>query len=396
MLLHKGGEKMKKLKIAFLSTYPPQECGIATFTYDLVNAIDKTHNNVETNIIAIEEKDRTYNFNNKVVFKIKDSDIETYMESADFINESDIDIVNIQHEFGLFGGESGSYIEYFVNALRKPIITTLHTVLTNPDELKKEITRFLVEKSEKVIVLSKSAIDILRDSYKITKDNIILIHHGVPEYDNLSKEDIKRKLGIENRFVLSTFGLINPGKGIEYALYALGDIKDKYPEILYLILGTTHPKVKRLYGEDYRNKLLKIVEELNLERNVVFVNKYLTKEELIEYLIATDVYITPYINREQICSGTLAYAIGFGKAIISTPYLYAIDMLSANRGILVDFKDSKSIAEALEKLIRDKNFLHEIERNAYELGKTMKWSNIAKQYVNVFKEVIYSKKVQVA
>ncbi|MCS7201206.1 MAG: glycosyltransferase family 4 protein [Dictyoglomus sp.] len=388
---------MKKLgTVAFLSTYPPQECGIATFTYDLVNAIDKYFPYINTQVIVIEENDKEYKFNNKVVFKIKEYNPSDYILSARYINKSNIDMVNIQHEFGIFGGKDGEYLNLFLDVIKKPVITTLHTVLTQPREEQKRIIQKIAQRSEKLIVLSNTAIQILNDVYSIPKEKITVIHHGVPIYNSLSKEEAKQKFGLSDKLVISTFGLINPGKGIEYAIEAISFLVEKYPNIVYLILGETHPKVKKIYGEDYREKLIAKVKELNLENNVIFVNKYLTKEELIEYLIATDIYITPYLNKEQICSGTLAYAIGFGKAIISTPYLYAEEMLSNNRGILVDFRNAKAISEAIDRILKNPEFMKTLEKKALEFGKQMKWPYVALKYVFLFKSIInFPKRVEV-
>lgn len=383
---------MKLGTCAFLSTYPPQECGIATFTYDLVKAIDDYFPHFKTRIIAMEEKDKEYDFDKKVIFKIKDWEPESYIEASERVNRSDIDIINIQHEFGIFGGKDGEYLEFFLDNVEKPIVTTLHTILPQPEEGKRKMTQKIAQRSEKLIVLSNTAVQILENVYNIPKEKITVIHHGVPIYNSLSKEETKSKLGLSDKIVLSTFGLINPGKGIEYALSGISLAVEKYPNILYLILGETHPKVKRLYGEDYREKLIEMVKELGLENNVTFINKYLKKEELLEYLTATDIYITPYLNRDQICSGTLAYAIGFGKAIISTPYLYAEEMLSDVRGVLVEFRNSKAIFEAIDKILKDPEFMKSLEKRALDFGRQMRWPYIAFKYVDLFKSLINSPK----
>ncbi|MGB9856658.1 MAG: glycosyltransferase family 4 protein [Dictyoglomaceae bacterium] len=375
---------------AFLSTYPPQECGIATFTYDLVNAIDMYFPYFKTQVIVMEEKDKEYDFDEKVIYKIKDWEPKTYIEVAKHVNRSDIEIINIQHEFGIFGGKDGEYLEFFLDNVEKPIVTTLHTVLPQPDEGKRKMIQKIAQRSEKLIVLSNTAVQILNSAYNIPKEKITVIHHGVPIYNSLSKEEAKSKLGLSDKIVLSTFGLINPGKGIEYALSGIALAVEKYPNIVYLILGETHPKVKKLYGENYREKLIEMVKKLNIENNVIFVNKYLTKEELLEYLIATDIYITPYLNRDQICSGTLAYAIGFGKAIISTPYLYAEEMLSDRRGLLVEFRNSKAIFEAIDKILKDPEFMKSLEEKALKFGKQMRWPYIAFKYVELFKTLVNS------
>lgn len=384
---------MKKIgTVAFLSTYPPQECGIATFTYDLVNAIDQYFPYINTKIIVMEEDYKDYKFDNKVIFKIKDSNPKDYILIAQYVNKSEIDIINIQHEFGIFGGKDGEYLKFFLNNVKKPIVTTLHTVLPQPQEGQRKMIQKIAQRSEKLIVLSNTAVQILNNSYNIPKEKIIVIHHGVPTYNSLSKEEAKQKLGLSDKLVLSTFGLINPGKGIEYAIEAISFLVEKYPNIVYLILGETHPKVKKLYGEDYREKLITKVKEFNIEKNVIFVNKYLTKEELIEYMIATDIYITPYLNRDQICSGTLAYAIGFGKAIISTPYLYAEEMLKNGRGILVEFRNSKAIFEAIDKILKNPEFMKNLEMKTSDFGKQMRWPYIAFKYTSLFKSLIITLK----
>ncbi|HOJ93375.1 MAG TPA: glycosyltransferase family 4 protein [Dictyoglomaceae bacterium] len=374
--------------VAFLSTYPPEECGIATFTYDLVNAIDQYFPYFKTRIIAMEESDKEYEFDDKVIFKIKDSEPEDYILIAKCVNESNIDIINIQHEFGIFGGKEGEYLELFLNNVEKPVVTTLHTVLPQPEEGQKKMIQKIAQKSEKLVALSNTAVQFLNNSYRVPEKKITVIHHGVPVYDSLSKKEAKLKFGLSDKIVVSTFGLINPGKGIEYVIEAVSLLVERYPNIIYLILGKTHPKAKKFYGEEYRERLMKQVKDLNIENNVVFVNKYLTKEELLEYLTATDIYITPYLNRDQICSGTLAYAMGLGKAVISTPYLYAEEMLRDRRGILVEFRNSKAIFKAIDKILKDPEFMKTLEKNALNFGKQMRWPYVAFKYVDLFKSLI--------
>lgn len=341
------------MRIAFISTYPPQECGIANFTKDLISAICSNTRNIEVFIFAPSDTDidlETEYDKSFIIYPGRDN----YIETANIINSLDIDCVSLQHEYGLFSGKDGEDIISLLEKLEVPIVTTLHTILTDPTESQRNILRKIGDLSEYLVVMAPSGARLLEELYGIGKRKIRFIHHGIPDLlPTLSKDEMRRILNIsKDTFVLSTFGLLSEGKGIEYVLWALPKILKEF-QVRYFVIGRTHPKVVRNEGEKYREKLLKIVSELGIEDCVTFVNKYLAQEEIINYLEMTDIYITPYLNPQQITSGTLSYAIGLGKIVVSTPYVYAKDMLSNGRGFLCKFRDPDSIAEVILYLLRN-------------------------------------------
>ncbi len=378
------------MKIAFISTYPPQECGIANFTRDLVKAVSDSNRDIEMFIFAPSdtyiELDTEYNR----AFLIHPGR-ESYIEIADTINSLGIDCVSLQHEYGLFSGKDGEDIIPMLERLKVPVITTLHTILTEPTERQKNILQRIGDLSEYLVVMTPSGAKLLEDVYGIDKKKVRFIHHGVPNLlPTTSREEMRKMLEIpEGTFVLSTFGLLSEGKGIEYVLWALPKILKEF-QIRYLVIGRTHPKIVKNEGERYREKLLRIVAESGLERYVTFVNRYLSQEEIINYLEMTDIYITPYLNPQQITSGTLSYAIGLGKVVVSTPYIYARDMLSNGRGFLCNFKDPDSIAEIILHLLRNPDKLEKVKGNILGLKEEMSWNNVALKYIRLFQEVINS------
>jgi len=384
-------EKMEKggmVSILYVGTFPPRACGIATFTKDLTDTMDeKFRPLLKSEVLAINDNEARYNYNDKVKFQLDETDVDAYIRLAREINNSDaIKIVNIQHEFGIFGGENGGHILYFLDTIKKPVVITLHTVEANPDEHKKRLVQSIASYCSAVVVMAKEAVRILREDYEIKNAKIFFIPHGVPSVPFNPKYP-KEKIGLKNKTIISTFGLLNRGKGIEYVLKALPSVVEKFPNIVYIIIGETHPIVRKKEGESYRDELKEIVKDLGLEKHVVFYNKYLTSNELIEYLCATDVYIAPALDKNQIVSGTLSYALGCGKAIISTPTIYAKEVLSQKRGVLVEFKNPDSIAKALIDVLSDGQLKGTLEKNAYEYGSRMVWSNVASSYLEIFNEV---------
>lgn len=375
---------VNQIDIAYVSTFPPQECGIATFTKDLSNAIEKYTPFSDPMVIAVEGNVEIHNFPNVVKFKIIKENHQSYLDAADLINDSDIWGVSLQHEYGIFGGRDGEYILDFLERLKKPIITTLHTVLSKPGENQRRIIQRIGEMSCNVVVMVKTGKDILVETYGLSKSKIKVIPHGVPNVNQRGIDEAKRSLGIRNHHVMSTFGLISRGKGIEYALKAMPGILEKHPDTIYLVLGETHPGVRNNEGESYRRELIQIVQDLGIENNVRFNNKYLTMDELIQYLSATDIYITPYINRDQISSGTLAYALGCGRAIVSTRYLYAEEVLSNGKGMLVDFKNDAEITDAVLAILDDPIMRKQMEEKSITYGRESKWFNVAIEYLNLF------------
>ena len=366
--------------VGYFSTYPPRECGIANFTKDLSEAIFDLEG-LKYSVIAINEKGALYDYDRRVKYKIDRDDAEDYVKAAEYVNSSNIQLLIIQHEFGLYGGDYGEYIKLFLENVKKPVITTLHTVQPDFDKKAIEVLRYIVERSESIVVIAHAAIDMLKRQ-GIPYKKCIVIPHGCPIIDSTNNESIKESLGLDGRLVASTFGLISSGKGIEFAIRALPEVIKKEPRIIYLIIGETHPEVRKYEGEKYRNELTRLVNELGLEEHVRFTNRFITKRELVKFLQATDIYITPYISPNQISSGTLIYALGAGKAVVSTPYYHAMEVLSSDRGLLCKFKDSASISEGINRLL-DENFRSEVQRRAYKYSRRFLWKNVAKKYLNL-------------
>ncbi|MCI1956188.1 MAG: glycosyltransferase family 4 protein [Oscillospiraceae bacterium] len=375
------------LKIGFLSTYPPRECGIATFTQDLVRAL-KQESGLKTGVIAISDKE--YRYGGDVLFEFPQQDRKSYADAAERINRSDLQALVVEHEYGIYGGDSGEYLRYLLGGVKKPVVATLHTVLPEPKEKEKEILQALCRKSEKVVTMAGNTRRILRDVYGVEPGKITVIPHGVPAFDVPPREELKKQAHLENRTVVSTFGLISPGKGLEYGIEAVARAAKKHPEVLYLILGRTHPVVVRQEGEAYRERLEKAVDDLGVRQNVRFVNKYLTKEELVRYLQLSDIYMTPYLAKDQAVSGTLAYAAGYGRVIVSTPYLYAQEMLADGRGMLAKFRDADSLAGCINFLIEHPDERKSMEQKTLRLGREMTWDRVAGRYAETFREVCRS------
>ncbi len=381
----KLAQQEKVVRIICVGSYIPRECGIATFTKDLTTAINVLNPLCLAEIMAMDENgdDRIYPW--EVKYRIKQENWESYEKGIEYINQSSAEIIHIQHEFGIFGGENGEMIVPFMEKIEKPIVTTFHTVLEKPGEQRKKIVQDIARLSKAIVVMIGAAADRLEEVYGIDKEKIIVIPHGVPDIPYGPTLHYKNELGFENNTILSTFGLINPGKGIEYVLEALPEVVEKYPTLKFLIIGATHPNLVKKQGEAYREKLLEIVKEKKLEKNVEFINRYLSLDELVQYLRATDIYISPYLGSQQIASGTLAYALGTGKACISTEYLYAKEVLAKGRGVLVKMKNLEEITVNLIDLLDNPEKRQEIEKKAYSYGRMMIWSNVALKHLNLFR-----------
>jgi glycosyltransferase involved in cell wall biosynthesis len=380
----------------FLGSYPPRECGIATFTKDVVDSFDERYN-TRSEIVAIEEPgapERAYA--EAVVGNLIQDDRDSYREIAEFVNAHPCEALNVQHEYGLFGGDNGEWIVDLISLVRKPVIVSLHTVLPNPSSDHLRTTRTICATASAVVVLSSTGKDILIDRYGIDPLKVNVVHHGVPDVPFRDTAAPKEALGLGARQVVSTFGLINSGKGLEYAIEAMRDVAAQHPETLYLILGQTHPVVRRHEGEIYRESLVKMVADYGLENNVKLIDRYLGFDELVGYLQATDIYLTPYLNPVQIVSGTLAYAIGLGKAVVSTPYLYAEELLAHGRGFLVNFRDAASIANTMNSLLEDRDLRASTERRAYRFGRQMTWPHVAQQYGRLFSSLLPNRRTALA
>jgi glycosyltransferase involved in cell wall biosynthesis len=364
------------MKLAFVGTYPPRECGIGTFTRNLLNAmldknIDATSER-EGFVVAMNDNDLTYEYPAEVKLTIRQQRQEDYLKAAKFINMSGADLCILEHEFGIFGGESGVYILTLLHRLEVPLVITLHTILKTPSYNEKAILIEICKMAQKIVVMSHKAIEFLTKVYGVPKEKIAFIEHGVPDIQ-FSQEKSKKEFKLESKKVLLTFGFISRNKGIETVIRALPDVVAAYPEVIYIILGKTHPNVLRHSGEEYRIFLMRLVKSLHLEQHVVFLNEFINEQDLFKYLYASDIYITPYLNQAQITSGTLSYAIGVGSAVISTPYWHAAEMLAEGRGKLFDFKDSDSLATTLMELLDDPEELHKIRRKAFDYGKKITW-----------------------
>lgn len=374
------------IRIAMIGSYVPRRCGIATFTNHLAGAISReacglelsTGNGVQ--IVAMTDREGEYQYGPEVAFEIHQHRKEEYRNAAEIINTSRVDAVSLQHEYGLFGGPCGDYLFEFLDRLRKPIISTLHTVLTEPDPEQRDVMKRVCQRSETVIVMANRARMILNEIYEVPADRIRMIHHGVPDVPLGDTEPFKERFGLSGRPVILTFGLLSPGKGIETMLDAVAKVVPEYPEIAYIVLGVTHPDVRRESGEQYRLSLERRAVDLGIQKNILFHNRYVSDEDLVEYLQAADFYATPYHTKEQITSGTLAYAVATGKAIISTPYWHAQELLANGRGELVDFGNIDGFANALQKLLSDPEHRKNISRAAYQYGREMIWSRVAQQY----------------
>ena len=374
--------------VAYLSSFPPRECGIATFTKDLLGAITGIPAYKTPTVIAVNEKGAIYHYDKRVKCVIERDKIETYIQAAQYINSSDTRLVNLQHEFGLFGGHYGEHILSFFDAVKKPVVTTLHTVEPDFDPKAQAVLRKIVAKSEAIVVIVDVAIGLLKKQ-NIPIKKYAVIPHGCPDIPVVNSEKIKASIGLQGSFVISTFGLISRGKGIEYAIRALPHVIKRAPNAIYLVIGETHPEVRKNEGETYRKKLMRLVDVLGLENHVRFHNRFLSKRELIRYLQATDVYVSPFLSQGQISSGTLSYALGAGRAVVSTPYLHAEEALAEGRGVFCKFQDSQSIAEGINKLLNEE-LRASIQTKAYEYSRKFVWSNVAKEYVKLFEKSIKS------
>ncbi len=378
------------LGIYFVGSYLPRKCGIATFTYDLAHALGEEIGHENCRITAINNRPEGYDYPDEVAFEIQQNRINDYRLAADYVNYSDVDIVSLQHEFGIFGGPEGTYINHFLGNLKKPVVSTFHTVLSAPTEEYRRALLDVAELSQAVVVMSRRGVEILRTVYGIPEEKLFFIHHGVPDVPFVDPNFHKDQFQVEGRFVLLTFGLLNPNKGIETVIKALPDVVRKFPQVAYIILGATHPEIKKIHGEEYRVSLQRRVVRLGLEKHVFFYNRFVDFKELCEFLGACDIYITPYLSREQSTSGTLAYALGMGKAVISTPYTYAAEMLQDGRGMLMDFGDFRGLATIIVRLIENEVNRHQIRKKAYELGRTMVWNRVAGEYLKAFERVLGS------
>jgi glycosyltransferase involved in cell wall biosynthesis len=373
-------------KVAFLGDYLPRKCGIATFTTDLRCAVAKEFPAMQCLVVPVNDLAEGYDYPAEVRFEIAEQDLPSYLRAADFLNITDVNVVCVEHEFGIFGGPAGSHVLALLRELQMPIVTTLHTVLREPNAEQRRVMRELIRLSTRLVVMSERGREFLREICKAPENKIDLIPHGIPDMPFADPNYFKDEFGVAGKQVLLTFGLLSPNKGIEFALRALPDIIREFPNVVYIVLGQTHPNLLRDEGEAYRLSLERLAIDLGVQKNVVFFNRFVELEELMRFIGAADIYLTPYLTESQITSGTLAYAFGAGNAVVSTPYWHAAELLTAERGKLVPFRDAKAIAIAVVELLRDEPLRHLMRKNAYKLGRDMVWNRVAQLYAKSFEQ----------
>ena len=379
------------MKIVFIGTYPPRECGIGTFTKNLYNSMvtkkERLRNDYEGIVIALNDFDNDYEYPEEVKLTISQDQQEEYLQAAEFINISGADLCILEHEFGIFGGQNGVYILPLLHRLNVPIIVTLHTILKTPSYNEKAVLQEICKMAYKIVVMSHKAIEFLVGIYNIPSEKISFIEHGVPNLQ-FSAQKSKSEFKLEHKKVLMTFGFIGRNKGIETVIKALPKIIEKHNNVLYMVLGKTHPNVARHSGEEYRIFLMRLVKNLKLEEHVFFLNEYLGIQDLFKYLSATDIYITPYLNEAQITSGTLSYAIGVGSAVVSTPYWHAAELLADGRGKLFNFNDSDNLTMIITELLNNPGELNKLKSKARKYGKKITWEKTGEKYMNLAQQII--------
>ncbi|HBX49661.1 MAG TPA: glycosyl transferase [Bacteroidales bacterium] len=382
------------MKIAYIGTYPPRECGIGTFTMNLYKSMVSGNNSttdlIEGFIVAMDDHEQTFNYPEEVKLTIRQEHQRDYLKAVKFINLSGADICVLEHEFGIYGGQNGIYILPLLHRLEIPLIVTLHTIVKTPSYNEKAVLQEICKMAHKVVVMSHKAIEFLTSVYNVDKEKIAFIEHGVPDIQ-YNQEQSKKEFKLENKKILLTFGIISRNKGIETVIKALPKVIEKYPEVLYMVLGKTHPNVLRHSGEEYRNYLQRLIKSLNLDNHVFFMNEFVNQKELFKYLSASDIYITPYLNEAQITSGTLSYAIGVGSAVISTPYWHASELLADGRGRLFNFNDSEELSMIFMDLLDHPEALKNLRKKAYDYGKTITWPKSGGKYIELVEQILATK-----
>jgi glycosyltransferase involved in cell wall biosynthesis len=368
-------------KVALIGNFPPRKCGIATFSKDLFEGIKSSGTAVA--VVAINDGLKTYNYPPEVEFEIEQNEIVSYIRAANFLNANNFDAVILQHEYGIFGGKDGRHILQLLKRLQMPVLTTLHTIVDEPTLGQREVLQELATLSRKLISISKKGIELLQEVYGIPESKCEHIHHGVHEIQNLDITRVRQRLGLEDRKILLTFGLLSRNKSIEVVIKALPQVVEKHPEVLYIILGETHPHVLKHEGEDYRHSLMRLVSKLKLEKNVIFINRFTTNRELFEFLKLCDIYVIPYLGEKQISSGTLIYTMGAERPIISTPFWYAQEMLAEDRGLLFDFNDAVALGEKILFLLESEEERRRIGGNALALAEQCYWPKVGQKYVDL-------------
>jgi glycosyltransferase involved in cell wall biosynthesis len=373
-------------RIAFVGGFEPRRCGIATFTHDLCEAVAEAAPLAQCFAGALNDRSDGYKYPPRVRFEILESDLDSYRRAADFLNFNNAEVLCVQHEFGIYGGPAGSHVLAMLKEVRMPVVTTLHTVLQRPDPAQRQVMEELVRRSERLVVMARKGAEILQETYGVAASKVDVIPHGIPDVPFADPDFYKARFGVEGCRVLLTFGLLGPGKGIEHAIGALPEIVRRHPDAVYLILGATHPHLVAREGESYRLGLERLAENLGVREHVVFYNRFVSDEELAEFIGAADIYLTPYLNEAQITSGTLAYVFGAGNAVVSTPYWHAQELLAEGRGILVPFRDPQAIAAGVCEFLDGPERLARTRREAYQFGRETIWPAVARSYLESFRQ----------
>ena len=371
-------------RIAFVGNHLPRQCGIATFTTDLCAALGAEFGAGRIFAIPVNDPDSNYDYPEEVRLELEQEDEESYERAAEFLNFNGNDLVCLQHEFGIYGGVAGRHILALLRRVKMPVVTTLHTVLRDPNPDQRAVLEEIVRLSDRLVVMSAQAAEFLSEVYDVPAEKIDVIPHGVPDFQFMDPNYFKDEFGVAGKQVLLTFGLLSPNKGIEHVIEALPAILLQHPNVVYIVLGATHPNLLAHEGESYRLKLERLAQDSLVAGNVIFYNRFVTLAELTDFIGAADIYITPYLNEAQITSGTLAYAIGAGKAVISTPYWYARELLAKDRGILVPFADPNAIAEGVNRFLSDSTLMTAMRKRAWKAGREMIWPVVARRYLESF------------
>ena len=381
-------------RVAFLGGYMPRQCGIATFTTDICEAVAAEHPGCDCMVGAVNDRPEGYDYPERIRFEIDEKELDSYRRAADFLNINNVEVVSVQHEFGIYGGPAGSHLLEFLREVHMPVVTTLHTVLREPSKEQRAVMKQLDELSNRFIVMAEKGREFLKEIYGIAPGKIDLIPHGVPNIQFIDPAFHKDQFGVEGKTVLLTFGLLSPNKGIEHVIEALPEILKLHPNVVYIVLGATHPNLIASNGESYRLMLKRLAEDRGVSGSVIFYNRFVTLQELTDFIGAADIYITPYLNEAQITSGTLAYAFGAGKAVVSTPYWHAQELLADNRGIIVPFANPPAIAEAVNRFLSDLPLMTKTRKRAWKLGRDMIWPVVAQGYMKSFQKARASLSVQ--
>lgn len=371
-------------RIAVIGNYQPRQCGIATFTTDLAEAFAGEYPAITCDVLAVNDREEGYAYPSRVKFELAQDDEDSYRRAADWLNVRGVDLVLLQHEYGIFGGPAGSHILTLLRQLRMPVVTTLHTILRAPNPEQRRVLEEIADRSERLVVMSRLGCELLQAIYRVPAGKIDLIPHGIPDVPFSDPDCCKGQFGLDGKLTMLTFGLLSPNKGIEQVIAALPRILSRYPNFAYLVVGATHPHVKARDGEAYRDSLHDLARGLGVAQSVIFHDGFVGIEQLVNYISAADLYITPYLGREQIVSGTLAYTVGAGKAVISTPYSYAEELLADRRGVLVPFGDAEAIADTVLSLLDNGAERQALRQRAYRFGREMTWSNVARRYLESF------------